>query len=442
MKKTFGIIIILLLLSLCACGPKTQPAPTEAPTAVPTEVPTEVPAETAPETNTETDAGPAAEPEEKAVPDSYDPSDPDSVLRYYDARGEEMYGSYAFQQLDTEGKTVWTAPLAGIKEFKVPEAFLNAKGNIRAGGGEELYLGTGLVNLDVVYLPYQKADFTAFLKKIAEYSKIQDPTDEDIQNYVEMVQEYNNNAYHLFAIMGIGNNGTLEDLKALLKEHFLRNDLTEEAIDQLFEASEFIEAGSAEDYNFYMIKRGYGSAFFEESQEEYREEFDALYDAAESYTANFTFMRPLALAQMVAEGTGLKFETKDLKDNPVNSGDLFSSHKVTMLNIWETTCSSCMTEMPELKKMAKEFEANGGQLVGLVYDAMEDDLIREAKEIADDLDLNFVNLLPTQEMKDFFKAQAFPTTYFFNEKGEVIGNPVVGANTDEYTAIMNELLGK
>ena len=131
MKKTLGIIIILLLLSLCACGPKTQPAPTEAPTAVPTEVP----AETAPETNTETDAGPAAELEEEAVPDSYDPSDSDSVLRYYDARGEEMYGSYAFRQLDTEGKTVWTAPLAGIKEFKVPEAFLNAKGNIRAGGG-------------------------------------------------------------------------------------------------------------------------------------------------------------------------------------------------------------------------------------------------------------------------------------------------------------------
>ena len=98
--------------------------------------------------------------------------------------------------------------------------------------------------------------------------------------------------------------------------------------------------------------------------------------------------------------------------------------------------------MPEIKKLAKEFETNGGQIVGLVYDATEDDLIQEAKEIADDLDLNFVNLLPTQEMLDFFKAQAFPTTYFFNEKGEVIGNPVVGANIEEYPVIMNELLGK
>ena len=440
MKKLFVLVILVIAMNLCACSSKTQPTPTAAPTAVPTEPPTEAPAEVP----TEVPADNKAETEHEAetVSDSFDPADPESVLSYYGAHADEMYGSYAFKQLNTEGKTVWTAPLAGIQEFKVPEAFLNAKGGIRAGGGEELYLGTGIVNMDVFYLPYQEAEYDAFVKRIADFSKIQDPTDEDIQNYVAMVREYNDNAYHLFAVMGIGNNGSLEDLKAALKENFLKNDLTEDDVEQLFASAEFIKAGSAEDYNFYMIKRGYGSAFFNESQQEYKEEYDALYDAAESYAANFTFMRPLALAQLVSEGTGLGFETKDLKDNSVSSRDLFGSHKVTMLNIWETTCSACMSEMPEIKKLAKEFETNGGQIVGLVYDATEDDLIQEAKEIADDLDLNFVNLLPTQEMLDFFKAQAFPTTYFFNEKGEVTGNPVVGANTDEYAAIMNELLGK
>ena len=428
MKKLFVLICFVMIMGLCACGSKPQPTPTAAPTAVPTEVPTEAPA----------DAVPEAEPEA----DSFDPTNFQSVMSYYSAQADEMYGSYAFKQLDTQGKMVWTAPLAGIKEFKVPDAFLDAKGGVRASGGEELYLGTGLVNIDVVYLPREEAEFDVFLEKIAEFSKIENPTQEDIQNYVALVQDYNDNVYHLFAIMGIGNNGTLDDLKALLKEHFLRNDLTEEDIDQLFETTEFIEAGSAEDYNFYMIKCGYGSAFFKESQESYKEEYDALYAAAASYTSNFTFMRPLALAEMVSEGTGLEFETKDLKDNPVNSRNLFGSHKVTMLNIWETTCSSCMSEMPDIKRLATEFEKNGGQIVGLVYDATEDDLILEAKEIADDLELNFINLLPTQEMKDFFKAQAFPTTYFFNEKGEVLGEPLVGVATNEYASLMNEYLGK
>ena len=159
-----------------------------------------------------------------------------------------------------------------------------------------------------------------------------------------------------------------------------------------------------------------------------------------SYAANFTFMHPLALAQLVSEGTGLTFETKDLNDNPVAGSELFGSHKATMLNIWATTCSACMSEMPDMKKLAEEFEAKGGQIVGLVYDAMDEDLIAEAKEIGADLDLNFVNLLPTQEMREFFKAQVFPTTYFFNEKGEVVGEPIVGVIQEGYIARMNEML--
>ena len=67
-------------------------------------------------------------------------------------------------------------------------------------------------------------------------------------------------------------------------------------------------------------------------------------------------------------------------------------------------------------------------------------LILEAKDIADDLGLNFVNLFPTQEMKDFFKTQAFPTTYFFNEKGEVVGDPIMGVVVGGYVTRMNEML--
>ena len=153
-------------------------------------------------------------------------------------------------------------------------------------------------------------------------------------------------------------------------------------------------------------------------------------------------MRPLGLTQLISEGTGLTFETKDLNDNIVSGSELFAGHKATMLNIWETTCSACMSEMPKLKELAEEFEASGGQIVGLVYDATDDDLIADAKEINADLGLNFVNLLPTQEMKDFFNVQAFPTTYFFNEKGEVVGEPVMGASPNFYAARMNEMLGK
>ena len=417
MKKFLGIIILLLVLNLCACGSKTQPTPTAAPTAAPAE---------------------EAEPEKE----TFDPNSPRSVLNYYAARGSEMYGSYAFMQLDTEGKKTWTAPLAGIEEFVVPQSFLDAKGGIRASGGKELFAGTGIVSMDVVYLPFTEAEYDAFVDWIGEFQDSHPaPTDEDKMTYQAKVDEYNSNVYHLFGIMGIDNNGTAEDLKTALEQNYRKLGAPEDKLRVFLDSIEIIEAGSAGNYKFYLVKFGSNSDDFKETQADYKEEYDALYDAVDSYTANFTFMHPLALSQLVAEGTGLTFETKDLNDNTVIASEMFGSHKATMLNIWQTTCSACMSEMPDLNKLAEMFEANGGQIVGLVYDATEDDLILEAKEIADDLDLNFINLLPTQEMKDFFKAQLFPTTYFFNEKGEVIGEPIVGVSIESYVSRMNEILG-
>ena len=427
MKKLLILVYIVIVLSLCSCGAKTQPTPTAAPTAVPTEVPTEVPA----------DAEPEAETEEEPM----DPNNLGSVLNYYGARGTKMNSAFAFIQLDTEGKKTWTAPLAGIQEFKVPDTFQDAKGGIRAAGGQELFYGTGIVSLDVVYLPFTEAEYEAHLDWIAEYIKEhEDPTEEDKIEYAKKSAEYNSNVYLLFDVIGIPNNGTAEDLKTALEQNYRKLEVPEDQLREFLDTIELFEAGSAEDYKFYLMRYVRESANFKETQADYKDEYDALFDAVESYAANFTFMRPLALAQLVAEGTGLTFETKDLNDNTVTASELFGSHKATMLNIWETTCSACMGEMPDIKKLAEEFEAKGGQVVGLVYDAMDEDLILEAKEIAEDLDLNFVNLLPTQEMKDFFKTQAFPTTYFFNEKGEVVGDPIMGVVVGGYVTRMNEML--
>ena len=64
--------------------------------------PSEAPAEPAADT----------EPEAEDIPETYDPSRLGSVLRYYEAYGENISGSYAYLQLNTEGKKIWTAPLA------------------------------------------------------------------------------------------------------------------------------------------------------------------------------------------------------------------------------------------------------------------------------------------------------------------------------------------
>ena len=176
--------------------------------------------------------------------------------------------------------------------------------------------------------------------------------------------------------------------------------------------------------------------------DQYKAEYENLYSSRDQIVPNFTFSRPIGIQELVAEGTGLSFETLDVHGNPVKSPEIFSGHKATMMNIWATTCTACISEMPELMRLNKEFEEKGGQIVGLVFDAAEDDLIAEAKEIAAELEIDFLTLLPNDYLRKTFDAMSYPTTYFLNEKGEIMGDPLMGAKISAYQQRMAEYLDK
>ena len=58
------------------------------------------------------------------------------------------------------------------------------------------------------------------------------------------------------------------------------------------------------------------------------------------------------------------FKGKDLDGNDVNSDELFSKNKVTVMNFWFTTCKPCVGELGDLEKLNKELAEKGGQVVG------------------------------------------------------------------------------
>ena len=136
----------------------------------------------------------------------------------------------------------------------------------------------------------------------------------------------------------------------------------------------------------------------------------------------------------------VSFHTTDIAGNPVNSKDLFSASKVTMIKIWSTTCVHCIGEMPELIELNKELKHKGAQVIGIVYDADEADEVKEAKEILTDLHVDYINLLPNKEIRKIFRTQAFPSTFFVNEKGELLGEPVLGSKFSKYEELLNKYL--
>ena len=351
---------------------------------------------------------------------------------------EIMYESESYITLDTEGKTIWRAPFAGIVEFKVPEEWINAEGGIRAIGGTESVENSGIVDLEVNYIVSEESTYHELTKLIDE--ALDEENDDDWEN---LYSEWSSMMTNLFTIYGISENRDEAGLREGLKKQYMDYGVDEETVNALLDQMVLTKVGSAEDFNFFFSQnKDEDKSALADADEVFVKEYEAFSSDISKYIPNFTFARPMGLTEFVDAGTGISFKTTDIEGNPIDTAELFGSRKVTMVNIWETSCGFCIGELPDLIKMNKDFQAKDAQIVGIVYDAMEDDLIEEARDIVNDLGVDYVTLLPTAEIRDLFKVQSFPTTYFVNEKGEILGEPVLGAALDKFPEMVDRYLGR
>ena len=120
---------------------------------------------------------------------------------------------------------------------------------------------------------------------------------------------------------------------------------------------------------------------------------------------------------------------------------IFATKKITVVNIWGTFCPPCIAEMPELGNLARTMPQDA-QLIGLVCDASENSMqIQRAKEIIQEAGADFINIVPEERLLKFIEnVEAVPTTIFINDKGEVVGKAIVGANVEGYKDELEKLL--
>lgn len=142
------------------------------------------------------------------------------------------------------------------------------------------------------------------------------------------------------------------------------------------------------------------------------------------------------------------FSTVDLDGNPITP-DIFQNAKLTMVNVWTTWCSPCIQEMPDLAEIAKELGGEDFQLLGIVQDgAGKDGTIDEekrelAKVICERTGVEYPVLLPDEVLhKDVLGGVlGFPTTYFVDSEGNVVGESVLGSQSKEdWLSIIEEML--
>lgn len=126
------------------------------------------------------------------------------------------------------------------------------------------------------------------------------------------------------------------------------------------------------------------------------------------------------------------------------SSEVFADAKLTMVNVWATFCGPCINEMPDLGEIAASYDSTDFQMIGIVSDAVEGDadMLAEAQEIIEETGANYPHLLLNEELYVNLvgASDSVPTTYFFNQKGELLGY-LIGANSKEvWEEIINGLL--
>lgn len=130
--------------------------------------------------------------------------------------------------------------------------------------------------------------------------------------------------------------------------------------------------------------------------------------------------------------------------------DILKGNKVTMVNVWGTYCPPCIGEMPDLQKISEDFEKDGVKVVGIVIDVYDyyinetdSEMVAKAKEIIGGTGVKYQNILTSQSLIDsgLGSIYAVPTTYFFDENGNLLGDGYEGARSyEEWSTVINGFL--
>ena len=152
---------------------------------------------------------------------------------------------------------------------------------------------------------------------------------------------------------------------------------------------------------------------------------------------------PAEGAQAMQEETAFPaFTATDLDGNTVTES-IFREKDLTVLNIWGTFCGPCIGEMPELGEWAKEMPENV-QIVGLIIGINGEEDIEHhdlAVDITQKAGADFTNLIANADFAPILKdVIGVPTTLFIDGDGNLVGDPVVGADVDGYKKFVEDYL--
>lgn len=117
--------------------------------------------------------------------------------------------------------------------------------------------------------------------------------------------------------------------------------------------------------------------------------------------------------------------------------EVIADNDVTLINVWATWCTPCVNELPELQKISEKYKNVG--VVGILADGVNTETFAEdsaaieaAKELMAEKEVDYTIVIPDKEIFNKYVANImyFPTSYFVDNQGNIIGGEIIGANDE------------
>jgi len=122
-------------------------------------------------------------------------------------------------------------------------------------------------------------------------------------------------------------------------------------------------------------------------------------------------------AGIKAGQTAIPFEAMTLTHTKTQLSSLVKTHKLTVLNFWESWCGPCKMELPELQNLYSMYKDRGLEIVG-VYGNSSDE---SAQQIAHDYSLTYTLIHDDAgTIAKSYGVEAVPTTFVIDSNLKIL----------------------
>ena len=325
--------------------------------------------------------------------------------------------------------------------FEYPEEYQHLKGEL---GWWITSFGNNFATADLYYAQVPEEEREAFREEAAQAALLMDGWSPEWMRG----QKYKNTP--LFSVLAImDDEESVEYYETITPQEYMLSFYDEATpADSRVSVPVYVETVPFENDWTLVVQRNQLYTFGGEAQpitdsvgyldEGYREEALMLLEKPEIFISG---LKEAEWDQPGEIGDKVSFETTTLQGDAITSDELFSGHKVTMINLWATWCGPCVRELPELEKLNAKFAEQDCQIIGVCLDARDDETKEEALQILEQAGVTYPNLNRSYEM-DWANISVYPTTFFVSEDGTILTEPVVGADISGYSRVLKEALSQ